>query len=103
MSDPDVCIFCTAAGCQDGSAIHGQECPFTTGMWPVDPEMIRRDTGCMACGERFQEGDLCAQVRADWLPTTGLVNSIVANWEAVGNVTLTLCLPCAALGRPVES
>lgn len=103
MSDPDVCIFCSASGCVDGSVEHGVECPFTTGMWPVDDEMIRRDVNCMACHERFKKGDLCAEVRADWLPTSGIVNSIVAEWERIGDVSLTLCLPCAALGKPVES
>lgn len=104
--NPDVCIFCSANGCETGTADHGIECPFTTGMWPVDEWMLDHEINCMACEERFQAGETYAEVRADWLPTTGIVNAIVADLEAVddtGNVTLSLCLPCAALGRPVES
>src|SRR5690349_4544676 len=103
MSDPDVCIFCAASGCVDDTVQHGPECPFTTGMWPVDDEMVRRETDCMACGERFKAGEVYAEVKADSWPVQGFVNSIVAEWEHMGDVSLTVCLPCAALGRPVES
>lgn len=103
---PDVCVFCAASGCLDGTVEHGQECPFTTDMWPVDEWMISHDIECMACKERFAPGDTYASVRADTYPATGFVNSIVAEWGSVGDtgdVALTVCLPCAALGRPVES
>lgn len=103
MIDPDVCIFCAARGCADDTAHHTLECPFTTDLWPVDDEMIRRDCACLACGEKFKAGECYANTTANTYPVTGLVNTIAAEWESMGKVSLTLCLPCAALGRPVES
>lgn len=102
MSSPDVCVFCDATGCLDGTVEHGVECPFTTSMWPVDADLIRRGVVCMGCGEAFREGDLSAEVSAETHPSSGFVNTIASEWEAQGEVTFTLCLPCAAIGVPVE-
>lgn len=101
--DPDTCVFCAAQGCLSGTVAHGQGCPFTTGLWPVDDEMARRETDCMACGERFKAGETYAEVRADSWPIEGFVNNIASEWERVGEVSLGVCLPCAAIGRPVQS
>lgn len=101
MSDPDVCVFCSARGCLAGTAQHGDECPFTTSMWPVDADLVRRGSECMACGEAFREGDLSAQVKADSHPASGFANTLAAEWSGVGEVTFSLCLPCAAIGRPI--
>lgn len=100
MSDPDVCIFCAATGCSTDTAEHGSECPFITGLWPVTRGDVERGDCCLACSEPFAEGDVSAQIPADRYPASGIVNQIAAEWDGA---TLTLCLPCVALGRQVES
>jgi hypothetical protein len=100
MPDPDVCVFCAATGCLNGSAEHGQECPFTTGMWPVTEEDIRREACCAACEQPFAIGDLTAQVTDMANPAVGGALDLMAQMGAEpSEVTFTVCLGCAAMGR----
>jgi hypothetical protein len=99
----DICVFCEASGCLSGIAQHAVDCPFTTGMWPVDDEMIRRNTLCAACEEPFKEGDLCAEVTDMTHPAIWKALKI---GEALGQdgmgITFTVCLPCAAVDAEVS-
>lgn len=102
MSDRDVCVFCSAAGCVDGTAQHGLACPFTTGMWPVDEEEVRRGSECCACLEPFALGDLSAQVTDMSHPAiAGALDVAEAFGGDESSITFTVCLPCAALGREI--
>lgn len=96
----DVCVFCSTAGCANGTAQHGTDCPFTTGMWPIDEEALRRETVCAACDEPFALGDLCAEVSDMTHPAVARAVELA---EAMGaeRVSFAVCLPCAALDRDI--
>lgn len=100
MSDPDVCIFCGATGCLNGTAAHTNECPFVCGIWPVTEEDVRRETVCASCKEPFVLGDSCAQVADMSHPAvTGIIE--LAEAMNANEITFTVCVPCAALGSEI--
>lgn len=104
-SDPDACVHCSATGCQDGSAQHSPECPFTTGMWPVEPADVERGAVCLVCESPFVVGELSAQVapRSDSRLAEGLRANVQRDMSIYdAEVTFTLCLPCAAMNAEVS-
>lgn len=62
------CIYC-GADCEDEEAVHANDCPSNTGLYPVTPQELGmrgpRDPyaygmRCMDCGSEFKLGDLYA-------------------------------------------
>lgn len=100
LINPDVCTFCAARGCLDGTVVHSDMCPFTCGIWPVTEEDIRREVVCAACNEPFAAGDNCAQVPDMTHPAVeGAIP--IAEAMRIDEVTFTVCVPCAAMGAEI--
>jgi hypothetical protein len=97
-SSADVCVFCAAAGCISGTAVHEQTCPFVSGMWPVDQDMLDRDNCCAACEDPFKKGDLYALATDETHPAMWKPVELA---EALGQddmlIRFVVCLPCAAV------
>lgn len=82
--DFDTCVFCRQSGCEDGTVVHGADCPDTTGVYPV------------ALRGLFPHGpSYCADCREPLLPGSHFVEREL---EPIGGVRCVtpLCLGCGA-------
>jgi len=99
MSDPyRFCIYCEA-DCYEEDPEHGDDCPSTTGVFPVTKRMLvsinaegeleHSGMRCMDCADPLAVGDHYAHrhVVPGWLP--GMM--------AEADVCEVICLGCAAL------
>lgn len=51
----DVCVFCGTDGCAMGTDVHAEDCPSTTGVFPVHKQDLGPE--CPHCGKGFREHD----------------------------------------------
>lgn len=92
MGRYDVCIYCSATGCEDGTAQHARNCPVSTGLYPIDDSDVRMGTCCTRCGDEFKVNDFYAlatgeERHRDTIPLeTGQMD-----------VFLVVCLSCKVL------
>lgn len=85
--DFDICIYCGADGCEYGTAVHADDCPSETGVFPITVE----DSKCFACGAAT--GSMhCMDCNAE----LKLGDHYTHRWieDDVGEI---VCLGCAAL------
>lgn len=65
----DVCVYCQAPGCEDGSAVHLPDCPSVTGVYPVTRDDVEKGMVCTQCGSEFSldpdEQDTYALLRTE--------------------------------------
>lgn len=92
MGRYDVCVYCAATGCEDGTAEHARNCPSVTGVYPVDEDDLRMEMCCMRCGDEFQEGDSYALLTGEERHL-----DMVPPGVEKANVYLTVCLSCKVL------
>lgn len=77
-------MWCHVTGClgyPDHPPLHLPVCPSVTGLWPVMPGHVQRDTCCALCHHVFVLGEYHAEV----------VDPLDPQWS------LTVCQPCALL------
>jgi hypothetical protein len=55
----DICIYCKAGGCEDGTAEHRADCPSVPGVWPVTLQEMwpAGPAQCEGCGTTLWPGD----------------------------------------------
>ena len=49
----DICIYCQASGCEDGTANHLDWCPSVTGVYPVLQDDVQKGVVCTRCSTPF--------------------------------------------------
>jgi hypothetical protein len=51
----DHCAYCGAEGCEAGTAVHTDDCPSETGVFPVSMELSGPGAPCEKCGHISRE------------------------------------------------
>ncbi len=71
------CIYCEAdCWLEPENQQHITDCPFNTGLWPIEDFMLRTEACCMYCPYIFEPGDVYMMVNDNEVVCVGCATAI---------------------------